>query len=57
MTSNSKVFKNEFDDKWYYWDESWSFVSGPFEEYIEAHKDMSRLVEEARGKEPTQSRC
>jgi hypothetical protein len=55
MTSESRVFKNEFDDQWYYWAESWEVVHGPFDDYIKAHAAMSKHVEEAR--EASQSRC
>lgn len=57
MTTESRVFKNEFDDNWYYWDESWSLVQGPFDDYAQAHAAMSKQIEEARDKEANQSRC
>lgn len=57
MTTESRVFKNEFDDSWYYWTEAWDFVKGPFDDYAQAHAAMSKHIEEARDQEANQSRC
>lgn len=48
MTQDSRVFRNPFDDKWYFWDEAWASTQGPYEEYVEAHAALTAVVEQAR---------
>ena len=45
MTSESRIFKNPFYDKWYFWDDAWQATHGPYEDYVEAHAAMTALLE------------
>jgi len=53
MTDN-RLWQNPWDDRWYFWDESWLVCHGPLNEYVEAHAAMSKQIEEQRGKENNQ---
>lgn len=32
-------------DKWYFWDETWAFAHGPFDDKAEAEAQLKRYVE------------
>ncbi len=48
MTANSRVFKDPFFDRWYFWDEAWASTQGPYDEYVEAHAAMTASLEKSK---------
>lgn len=58
MTTNSTVFKSDYDDKYYFW--LGDKVSSGYHDYNEAHLALTKHLEEAHGNKKegcTQSRC
>lgn len=55
MTTEARLYHSDLDDKYYFWlgDET----RGPYDEYVEAHKALTKLLEETNGKEKSCQAC
>lgn len=51
MTSETRVFQSDQDDKWYFWREAWQSTAGPFDEYVHAHEALAEYLKELDGNE------
>ena len=45
MTHNSNPVQQDVDGKWYWWDETWSEKTGPYDSYDQAESDCSDYCE------------
>jgi gamma-glutamylcysteine synthetase len=43
METKTPIHKND-DDKWYFWDETWSNEIGPYDTQIEAEINFAKYV-------------
>lgn len=49
---NDPVFQNDKDGYWYFWNETWSDVEGPFESEEEARESLIKYSIEILGNVP-----
>ena len=39
-----EIFYKPIPEGWYYWDETWSYETGPFASYEEAERALNRYI-------------